>query len=76
MSVYKEIGETIVNYRREKGCTQEWLALECDISVSYLRQIEHGKANPTIAELLIIVSVLGLGFRNPLFIPEAMEAAK
>lgn len=51
MSVYAEIGESIVNLRKRKGFTQEKLALECEISTSYLRRIEHGAANPTIKEL-------------------------
>ena len=46
MSIFVEIGTTIVSLRKEKGLTQEQLALECEISVSYLRRIEHGEANP------------------------------
>ena len=42
MSIFVEIGTTIVSLRKEKGLTQEQLALECEISVSYLRRIEHG----------------------------------
>ena len=41
MSVYAEIGESIVNLRKRKGFTQEKLALECEISTSYLRRIEQ-----------------------------------
>lgn len=39
--------------------------LECAISVSYLRLIEHGNANPTINELWRIAEVLGVELRNP-----------
>lgn len=46
MSVLDEIGATVIYLRKEKGLTQERLALECAISVSYLRLIEHGNANP------------------------------
>lgn len=37
MSVLDEIGATVIYLRKEKGLTQERLALECAISVSYLR---------------------------------------
>ena len=65
MSIYEEIGETIVLLRKEKGITQESLALECEISTSYLRLIEHGDANPTINELWKIAEVLEVELRNP-----------
>ena len=73
MSIYKEIGETIVQIRKEKGLTQERLALECGVSVSYLRRIEHGDANPTINELWRIAETLEAGFRNPIVIADAAE---
>ncbi len=69
MSIYDEIGDTIVFMRGQKEVTQEWLALECGISVSYLRRIEHGTANPTIGELYIIAGALEIELRNPLAIP-------
>lgn len=65
VSIYREIGETIVYLRKEKGLTQEYLALETGISVSYLRLIEHGNANPTINELWKIAEVLEVELRNP-----------
>lgn len=73
MSIYKEIGETIVQIRKEKGLTQERLALECGVSVSYLRRIEHGDANPNINELWRIAETLEAGFRNPIAIADAAE---
>ena len=65
MSIYEEIGETIVYSRKAKGLTQENLALETGISVSYLRLIEHGEATPTINELWKIAEVLDVELRNP-----------
>lgn len=69
MSIYDEIGNTIVWMRKQKEMTQEWLALECEISISYLRRIEHGTANPTIGELYIIARALDMELRNPLVVP-------
>ncbi|MCI8650732.1 MAG: helix-turn-helix transcriptional regulator [Anaerotruncus sp.] len=74
MTIYDEIGETIVSARKEKKFTQEQLALECGISVSYLRCIEHGSANPTINELCLIAKALQLELRNPLAVPATIGA--
>lgn len=70
MRVCKDIGESIVCLRKMRGYTQEKLALECNIAVSYLRLIEHGRANPTIEELTAIVGELGSELTNPIAIPE------
>lgn len=51
MSITHEIGRNIVSLRRSKGISQEALALFSGMSVSYLRLIEHGEANPTIDAL-------------------------
>lgn len=72
MSIFDEIGDAIVFLRKRKGFTQEQLALECAISVSYLRRIEHGRANPTINELWRIAEVLEVELRNPFALPVAM----
>lgn len=65
MRIFIDIGKTIVYLRKQKGMTQEQLALECEISVSYLRRMEHGEANPTFKELLKIADVLEVDLRNP-----------
>lgn len=74
MSIFDEIGETIIFLRKQRGFTQEQLALECAISVSYLRLIEHGDANPTINELWRIAEVLEVELRNPFAVPAAVGA--
>ena len=75
MSIFVEIGTTIVSLRKEKGLTQEQLALECEISVSYLRRIEHGEANPTIHALWRLAEVLEVELQNPLAGAVTAEAA-
>ena len=72
MSVFDEIAETIIVTRRQKSSTQEKLALECEMSVSYLRLIEHGDANPTINELLKIAKVLNIKLQNPFGLEDAV----
>ena len=72
MSIYEDIGDSIVQSRRERNWSQEHRALECEISASYLRLIEHGEANPTIGELQIIAETLDLELRDP-FPPSSLE---
>ncbi len=75
MTIHNEIGKTIVSARAFRNISQEQLALECAMSVSYLRRIEHGTANPTINELSRIAAVLGAEFRNPIHIPGLANTA-
>ena len=72
MSVFDGIAETIIVTRKQKSLTQEKLALECEMSVSYLRLIEHGDANPTINELLKIAKVLNIKLQNPFGLEDAV----
>ena len=75
MTIHNDIGGTIGKTRVLRNLSQEQLALECEMSVSYLRRIEHGAANPTINELSRIPETLGAEFRNPIHIPELPDAA-
>ena len=75
MTIHDEIGKTIVSARAFRNISQEQLALECEMSVSYLRRIEHGAANPTINELARIAAVLGAEYRNPICMPETESSA-
>ena len=51
MAIIHEVGQNIIDLRKQKGVTQEKLALDAEMSVSYLRSIEHGEANPTLNAL-------------------------
>ena len=73
MTIHDDIGRTIVTGRTLRGLSQEQLALECEMSVSYLRRIEHGAANPTINELSRITDALGAEFQNPISVPELAD---
>ena len=76
MTIHNDIGGTTGKTRALRNLLQEQLALECEMSVSYLRRIEHGAANPTINELSRIAETLGAEFRNPIHIPELPDAAQ
>ena len=54
----KIIGNNIMKFRYIKNLSQENLALEAEISLSNLRQIEKGVANPTIHTLLALAKPL------------------
>ena len=71
-----EIGKTIISTRKQRGYTQEKLALECDISVSYLRMIEHGKANFTCKELVKIADALDVELSDLFTIQEERRSTK
>ena len=55
-----EIGMNIVKIRKEQKMSQEELAFRARISVSWLRDIEHGKANSSIDTLESIAEALGV----------------
>jgi len=64
MSITEEIGQNIVLLRRQRGVTQEDLALSAGMSPSYLRRIEHGKANPSVRTLCRIADALNEPFSS------------
>ena len=75
MTIHNDIGGTIGKTRALRDISQEQLALECEMGVSYLRRIEHGTANPTVNELSRIAEALGAEFRNPIYVPETETPA-
>ena len=75
MTIHNDIGGTTGKARALRDISQEQLALECEMGVSYLRRIEHGTANPTVNELSRIAEALGAEFRNPIYVPETETPA-
>lgn len=53
-----KIGQRIRGKRKEKGISQEKLALICNIDRSYLGRIERGEVNITILKLYEISTIL------------------
>jgi len=56
--LYKKLGEKIINIRKNKGITQEKLALLSDIDRTYLARIEKGETNPSLKVLFKICRIL------------------
>lgn len=61
------IGNNIRDLRRAKGCSQEALANGAGISMSNLRKIENGTANPTVQTLCLISKELNVAFVDILY---------
>ena len=71
-----EIGRTVVVMRERKGLTQEKLALEAEMSVTYLRRIEHGRANPTLRALDRVAAILGMELSTLLQLSEGGQKSR
>lgn len=57
-------GERLRTLRRERGLTQEEVALRADITASYYGQLERNIANPTISMLNKICDVMGVSITD------------
>lgn len=57
-------GERLRQLRRERGFTQEEIALRADITTSYYGQLERGIANPTISMLNKICEVMDISITD------------
>jgi transcriptional regulator with XRE-family HTH domain len=52
------IGKQIKSYRKQKGFTQEGLAMKANISRSYLADVERDRYNPSLDTLTRIAAAL------------------
>ena len=60
MSYIVEIGKNIVRLRKERGMSQELLADSAGISTTWMRSIEHGRANISVDTLESIAGALDI----------------
>ena len=60
MELKQILGANIVIKRKQKSITQQMLASMSDISISHLRNIEHGVGNTTVDVLERISRSLGI----------------
>jgi transcriptional regulator with XRE-family HTH domain len=54
------LGTTIKNFRIQKGIKQNSLAEQCDITQTYLSQIENNVKEPNLSTLKVICKHLGI----------------
>lgn len=57
-------GERLKKLRSVSGLTQEEVALRADITTSYYGQLERGQANPSVAMLEKICSVMKISIAD------------
>jgi transcriptional regulator with XRE-family HTH domain len=53
------VGRNIRHLRQQKGLTQEQLAFEAKIDLTYMGGIERGKKNPSLLVMARIAKALG-----------------
>jgi transcriptional regulator with XRE-family HTH domain len=53
-------GQAVRGIRRERGLSQEGLALECGLDRTYLSGIERGVRNPSLSNVFKIAAALGV----------------
>ena len=67
-----DFGDKIKQLRTVYGLTQEELANRCELTKSYISQLENNKTSPSLATLSQILDVLGTNFSD-FFYEEAPE---
>ena len=63
-NVSNQLGARIRQYRKKIGLTQEVLALNSGINVSFLGDIERGTKKPSIESLEKLLKALGVTFQD------------
>ena len=61
-SVHTEIGNRLRQYRKRAGLSQERLALDADLTVSFVGDIERGVKKPTVESLEKLLGALNISF--------------
>lgn len=60
----KRFGTNLRNKRRDKGVSQDQLALQANIDRSYVGRIERGEVNITLEKAYQLAHVLGCDIRE------------
>lgn len=53
-------GKNVRKHRQQRGLTQEQLAFEAEIDLTYMGGIERGKRNPSLLVMARIADALGV----------------
>ncbi|MCA6104314.1 helix-turn-helix transcriptional regulator [Bradyrhizobium sp. WSM 4400] len=54
------VGRNVRKFRKQRGMTQEELAFESEIDLTYVGGIERGKRNPSLLVMARIADVLAI----------------
>lgn len=60
MDVKEAFSQVIVEVRKEKGVSQERLALEANLDRSYMSKLENAVYQPSLSKILDLADVLGV----------------
>ena len=56
----KKFGKNLRKFRKQKGYTQEGLALSLDLDNSYIGKVENAQLNITFDKIILISEFLGI----------------
>ncbi len=62
--IQKHFGERVREIGKEKGLSQETLALACDLDRTYIGGVERGERNISLINIHKIAEALGVGARE------------
>ena len=59
-NIKKKFGKNLRKFRKQKGYTQEELALSLDLDNSYIGKVENAQLNITLDKIISISEFLGI----------------
>ncbi|MDO5436867.1 MAG: helix-turn-helix transcriptional regulator [bacterium] len=59
-NIKKKFGRNLRKFRKQKGFTQEELALNLDLDNSYIGKVENAQLNITLEKIIAIADFLGI----------------
>jgi transcriptional regulator with XRE-family HTH domain len=62
--IQKHFGERMRELRKQKGLSQEALALACDLDRTYIGGVERGERNISLINIYKISEALGVGAKD------------
>jgi ribosome-binding protein aMBF1 (putative translation factor) len=72
----RNLAERITAGRKQRGWSQETLAVEAKVSPSCIQHLEHGRSTPTIITLLKLTAALGMDLPDLLRDAQKVAGAK